>query len=164
MHKIIEILPNLPDRAMTTAEVAKAIRKDPRTVQSLGKSQIIKSEKEARPGGGMRRMFDPESVRQYLENPGQLKPKAETLAVAIREPAQKLVKKSQAERALDTVSLLANVVATMNKDRDMFIKALEVQNQQSAKSLEAVLGTVLDRVFAAQKADREESRARSAHA
>jgi hypothetical protein len=130
--KTIEILPN---RLMTTDEVAKAVRKDHRTVQQLGKAQVIKSTKEAMPRGGSRRMYDPQSVQDYLQNPGKLHPKTTTQPAA-NANGQALVRSrsaaSQNERALDTVSIVGQMLAAQKSQLETVVSL--ILNAQKAEA------------------------------
>jgi hypothetical protein len=158
------ILEILPDRRMTSAEVAAAIKGSVRKAQHLAQDKIIKAVRQTMPGGGVQWMFEPESVQEYLKNPGQLKPKAAAPSAAVAVRTQKT---ARSEAALAVPKILTDLLDRQAQAQDAYLKQLEVQASLAAKQLELqattaaeTLKNVVAQIFAERQAERDADRYR----
>ena len=166
MPEVIEILPDLPDEPMSSAQVARALGKNVRTVQDLGKLGVLKSTLEPLTGTATRRMYDPESVRRYLKG-GQSRPQKPAKEPAALSGAMGLRRIAPASKPpLETLAIVGNLVAlntkaleNAQKDRDAFLKQLEGHSQIASKNLETVVGLILNAQRAEADANRERLKA-----
>jgi hypothetical protein len=120
----------LADEWLTTKQAAEVLNRDIRTLQKLAAGGMLKWKR--RPGTNAR-LYEAADIQRYLKGGATGKKTDETsstTAVAVRSP-----KLSQGERALDTVTIVGQMLA-----------AQKIEREHTAQNFEALITKVLDKL------------------
>ena len=147
-----QIITLLPGDWLTTEETAKALGKHERTVQKMAKAGLLKWKLADRPGTGRGRLYDANDVKEHLPNAPRPQPQEPHRRRLVASPKLLGHKLTQTERALDTISIVGNLVAGHKAELQMLI-------DQSAQNLETVVTLILNAQKEEAAANRERLKA-----
>lgn len=141
---------------ITSVEAARHMGKNVRTVQEYAKEGRIHTKPAGNPQKPHQRLYSGADVARLIGNPGP-----ERRGGARQTDSQQLqkVKPTQQDRALDTVSIVGQIMIAHKAEVQLLADQLERISSQSAKNLENVVSMILNAQRAESDANRERLKA-----
>jgi hypothetical protein len=151
----------LPDKWLTTAETAQALRKSERTVQKMAKAGKLKWRLASRPDQPSARVYDPEDVQRFVPTEPRSERARSHRAKAgptgdVATPQTALATRTPRAvvdgHEMETLNLVGKMLIEQRAEREIFANTFE-------RTLSSIAGMILNHQKAEADANRERLKA-----